>query len=49
MLKFVWGTVNGKNDVAERKPKNLEKKSHEFGVDDAHLNQKKTNSSKRKQ
>jgi len=49
MLRFVWGTVNGKKDVAVRKPENLEKTYDESRVNDAHLNQKKTNSSKSKQ
>jgi len=48
MLRFVWGTVNGKKDVIERKPENLENKSHEFRVNDVDLDQKKINSSKRK-
>jgi len=43
MLRFVWGTVNGKKNVAVRKPENLEKAYDKSMVNDAHLNQKKTN------
>ncbi len=48
-VEVCLGNCEWEKDVAERKPENLEKKSHEFRVNDVHLNQKKINSSKRKQ